>query len=151
MVYGEISKYVGNVPDKNLKHIEDFKILVEDECYFYSETYFGWGNEQEMLRKYTNIAEHQMFYENRKSSNKFRSISYHTREINEKCSLEIVAPLKDFNMTNSEIKDFKISKVEIPDPIVLKPVIFNGQKHYLIVTAWGTESLDELVVNQKFN
>jgi hypothetical protein len=73
------------------------------------------------------------------------------QEFSGKCPLEIVAPLIDFNMTDSEIKDFKISKIEIPDPIVLKPVYFNNQKHYLIVTAWGLEASDEIVVNQKMN
>jgi hypothetical protein len=68
-----------------------------------------------------------------------------------KCPLEIAAPLKDFNMTGAEVNGFKISKIEIPDPIVLKPVIFNNQKHYLIVTAWGLEAADELVVNANHN
>ena len=73
------------------------------------------------------------------------------REINMKLPLEIAAPLKDFNMDEMEVKDFKLSKIEIPDPIVLKPVIFNNQKHYLIVTAWGIEASDELVVNANHN
>jgi len=50
-----------------------------------------------------------------------------------------------------KVKDFKISKIEIPDPVVLKPVYYGGQKHYLIVTAWGLEASDELVVNEKMN
>jgi len=35
--------------------------------------------------------------------------------------------------------------------VVLKPVVYNKQKYYLIVTAWGLEASDELVVNQKMN
>jgi len=50
-----------------------------------------------------------------------------------------------------EIKDFKLSKIEIPDPVVLQPVFFKGKKHYLIVTAWGIEAEDELVKNSNHN
>ena len=50
-----------------------------------------------------------------------------------------------------ELKNFKLSKIEIPDPVVLKPVFFKGMKHYLIVTAWGLEASDELVANQNHN
>ena len=50
-----------------------------------------------------------------------------------------------------ELKDFKLSKIEIPDPVVLQPVMFNKTKYYLIVTAWGDEASDELVVNQNHN
>ena len=75
------------------------------------------------------------------------------RELNMKCPLEIAAPLEDFNMKGAELKDFKISNIpiKIPDPVVLKPVIFNNNKYYLIVTAWGKEASDEIVVNSKFN
>lgn len=65
--------------------------------------------------------------------------------------LEIAAPRKDFNMTDMEVRDFKIQKIEIPDPVVLCPVLHKGTKHYLIVTAWGPEASDDLVVNQKMN
>lgn len=84
-------------------------------------------------------------------ANLIQGYSHGMRIINMKCPLEIAAPLKDFNMTGAEVKGFKISKIEIPDPIVLKPVIFNNQKHYLIVTAWGLEAADELIVNQNHN
>jgi len=35
----------------------------------------------------------------------------------------------------------------LADPVVLQPV----KGGYLIITAWGDEASDELVVNQKFN
>ena len=76
---------------------------------------------------------------------------HRVRVINMKLPLEIAAPLKDFNMDEMEVKDFKLSKIEIPDPVVLKPVLFNGKKHYLIVTAWGIEASYSLVVNERFN
>lgn len=146
LVYGEIDRYIGVVPDKNLKHIEDFKISEEDDCYTYKKSsLYMYRNDfsgkryvkKEIMDKFTNNID-------LKDNNGY----YHNFEKN---LLEIVAPSKDFNMENMEIKNFKLSKVEIPDPVVLKPVIFNNTKHYLIVTAWGLESNDELVINQKFN
>jgi hypothetical protein len=67
------------------------------------------------------------------------------------CPLEIAAPASDFDTTGMELKNFKLSPIEFPDPIVLQPVFFEGSKHYLIVTAWGLEASDEMVVNEKMN
>lgn len=162
LVYGEISKYIGTVPDKNLKHIEDFKVAEEDECCVERLTYFPpWGNstlseiyKSTKERKEKQEAERLAIlnsdnpYQMRALLSGWRSDSMKTDEI---CPLEIAAPLKDFNMTDSEVKDFKISKIQVPDPVVLKPVVYNKRKYYLIVTAWGLEASDELVVNQKMN
>ena len=136
------------------------RVLEDDECFVYEELHssrFGGIENGEIsirkeyktsksFKKEQGLKNNPDWYRQAMS---MRRMGY--REINMKCPLEIAAPLKDFNMTNAEVKGFKISKIEIPDPIVLKPVIFNNQKHYLIVTAWGLEASDELVVNQKFN
>jgi len=150
LVYGEISRYIGTVPDKNLKHIEDFKISKDDECYISTDYYNSFGIGSSILKKeYQTHKEHLKTREQERNS-QIRSMYVHS--VNEKCPLEIVAPLKDFNMDGMELKDSKLSKkIEIPDPVVLKPVIFKGQKHYLIVTAWGIEAADELVVNPNHN
>ena len=63
-------------------------------------------------------------------------------------NLQICAPVKDMDSTGLEVAEgYKLQKKHIPDPVVLQPVK-NG---YLILTAWGDEASDELVVNQKFN
>lgn len=128
LVYGTIDRYIGTVPDKNLKHMEDFKISEDDECYIY----FG------------SLYDDVSFID--KNWYELRGGSYII-----KCSLEIAAPITDFNLESHEVKDFKFSKTPIPDPVVLKPVIFNKQKYYLIVTAWGDEASDELVLNSNHN
>lgn len=157
LVYGAIDRYIGTVPDKNLKHIEDFKVLEDDECFVYEELHYSMFEHGEIsMRKEYKTSEKFKREQELKNNPDF----YHQRmmmhrmnyrEINMKCPLEIAAPLKDFNMQGMEVKGHKISKIEIPDPIVLKPVIFNNQKHYLIVTAWGIEAGDELVVNANHN
>lgn len=162
LVYGAIDRYIGTVPDKNLKHIEDFKVLAEDECHIEEEHMNGgWGTNTLMSKRYKShseyLIEEKMKAEQMKGEGRYHfqalrgSRSMYIREVNMKYPLEIAAPVKDFNMEGMEVKGHKISKVEIPDPVVLKPVIFAGQKHYLIVTAWGIEASDEMVVNQKFN
>lgn len=157
LVYGAIDRYIGTVPDKNLKHIEDFRVLEDDECFVYEElrySMFG-GGERSMRKEYKTSEHFKREQELKNNPDYYRQrMMMHRmdyREINMKCPLEIAAPLKDFNMEGMEAKGHKISKIEIPDPIVLKPVIFNNQKHYLIVTAWGIEAGDELVVNANHN
>lgn len=155
LVYGAIDRYIGTVPDKNLKHIEDFKVLEDDECFIYEQlmrSSFD-GSERSLQKEYKTAKRYKEEQKLKENVDYYRmSMMCHSiREINMKCPLEIAAPLKDFNMEGMEVKGHKISKIEIPDPIVLKPVIFNNQKHYLIVTAWGIESGDELVVNANHN
>jgi len=140
LVYGSVDKYIGEVPDKNLKHIEDFKIDEDDEAWveIVGNYIIGTGTRNIISKK--DIPKEKIHILNESGS--------FTRY--DKESLEIAAPLKDFNMVKSVVKDQKIQN-EVPDPIVLKPVIFNKTKHYLIVTAWGPEASDELVVNHKMN
>lgn len=150
LVYGEINRYIGTVPDKNLKHIEDFRVLEDDECHLHSEWYSDFN-----LGKFGITKNYQTSEEaKRRKEGRMDQLSFmgpYKNVVDMKCPLEIAAPRKDFNMEGMEVKNHKISKIEIPDPIVLKPVIFNNQKHYLIVTAWGLEAGDELVVNANHN
>lgn len=140
LVYGTIDKYIGTVPDKNLNHIEDFKIDENDECYLYQTRYQGDMYTTEYLTK-------KQFEDSLNNS----TYSPYLRKEYSQCPLEIAAPVKDFNLQSHEIKDFKLSQISIPDPVVLKPVIFNSQKYYLIVTAWGEEASDESVLNVNHN
>ena len=61
--------------------------------------------------------------------------------------LHIVAPQKDFNMDSYEMSGFKVVKKSPPDPIVL----FKVAHGFIIVTAWGDEASDPLVMNEKNN
>lgn len=153
LIYGEIGRYIGSVPDKNLKHIEDFKIDQNDECFIYEERMFGFGlREMSMQKNFITFNEHRKrkYTENEHyKRGVLQDRRIHT--INMKLPLEIAAPIKDFEIDKMEVTNFKLSKIEIPDPVVLKPVIFKGQKHYLIVTAWGIEASDELIINEKLN
>lgn len=146
LVYGNVGKYIGTVPDKNLKHIEDFKIKDEDKAYLEVE--------EGMFHYATRFIDQNTYSRqvNPHSYDAMRGVRYRTTSTSyRECPLTIVAPVSDFNMGKSELKDFQVSDVFIPDPIVLAPVFFEGQRHFLVVTAWGEEASDQDVVNQKMN
>ena len=71
----------------------------------------------------------------------------------ENVHLAICAPLKDMNMQGMKLDGVHMVKdVPVPDPVVLMPKNHkNGTVGYLILTAWGDEASDELVVNQNNN
>ena len=150
LVYAPVDRYIGSVPDKNLKHIEDFKIDKDDEC-FVSQTVLS----EPLIgrRSITSLLSFKKYKENIKYEPDYKFVGFtNTFTTYNKCPLEIAAPLKDFNTTGMEVDDYELSKkIEILDPVVLKPVFFKGKKHYLIVTAWGVEASDDLVVNERFN
>jgi len=146
LVYGTVDKYIGTVPNKNLAEIANFKIHDEDKACFRARTYisnnWGWKNEVEItLMSYTMM----------KAITPTKNYDPHYDIEYNECKLEIAAPVSDFNMRDYEVKDFKLSEIHIPDPVVLQPVLFKNTKYYLILSAWGQEATDELVVNQKFN
>lgn len=152
LIYGDVKRYIGTVPDKNLKHMLDFKIQDDDKCYV--ESIYGFGRTRETFISRATFEHYMEPILNKDIDQSLRDIffaDYSTGWSYKLAPLEIAAPLKDFNTQGMEVKDFKLSKIEIPDPVVLQPVFYNNQKHYLIVTAWGQEASDELVVNQKMN
>lgn len=122
LVYGTINKYIGNIPDTNLKDIENFKIDKEDECYSKITI-----SSLKIEEKYID------FHNYNNGKNRYDRIYGYITKL--KTPLEIVAPLKDFELLNYKIKNFKISKREFHNLIVLKPVIFEDNKYYLIITA----------------
>lgn len=145
LVYGGIERYQGDVPSSNLNHIEQFKIKEEDECFVKTSRYV-----------YSMSDDKKNTYMNRDQFDKeksiYRSDLIHHQTANfSKCPLEIAAPKNDFDMEGMEVENFKLKAIEIPDPIVLKPVHFKGSKHYLIVTAWGDEASDSEVGNERMN
>jgi hypothetical protein len=149
LVYGQVSNYIGTVPDKNIKQMQEFKINKDDECYFKVDyRRDSWNNETKIMsERFMNLDSYKKYKEN--MYNAIMSISSRGWTDTGKCPLEIAAPIKDFNTTNMELEDYKLKeKVQIPDPVVLQPIFYEGKKHYLIVTAWGDEASDPLVVNE---
>lgn len=178
MVCGNIKDYKGFVPEKNLQEIENFKgvkpehnkisfdVLTNVELSLAYEEYEKVVNHAIKNRHEFNITVNDRLrpnlgallvdYKNKIGtfgipSNTYPTIySYQSYKTPNSNDLLICAPEKDMDTkgkTKVGFKLFEVFKTEIPDPVVLKPVIGG----YLILTAWGDEASDELVVNQKFN
>ena len=147
LVYSSASNFIGDVPEKNLQEIENFKVGVD-----YLPVLIGyrmWQDEPIELRFYSK-QEVEGFLKKGRKSDWYESYE----EVREQpiSTFEIVAPLSDFNLGDKEIKNFKlVNKPPKEDPIVLQPIFYENQKHYLIVTAWGPEASDPLVMNPKHN
>jgi len=146
LIYGGVDKYKGVVPEKNLKQMEDFKIDQNDQCCLETRTNYHYGGSSEK----TVLNYHNYKIKSRDGAGEPYS-TYHRYDYTI-CPLEIAGPVGDFNTQNMNITDYKLEqKIQIPDPVVLQPVFYRNKKYYLIVTAWGLEASDEIVVNQKMN
>lgn len=69
-----------------------------------------------------------------------------THHFNKK-PFKICASVKDFDTKNMNITDGYKLQQNIPDPVVLQPV----KGGYLVVSKWGLEGKDELLVNETNN
>lgn len=126
LYYGSVRNYIGDVPEKNLIEIENFKVD-DNDMYFIEQSIYG----GQYVRLY----------------NEYKGNWWNL----DREGFVIAAPITDFKLNkNTTITDRKIS-FSVPDPIVLQPVMYKKKTYYLVVTAWGAEASDELVVNQKMN
>lgn len=143
LIYSEVANFIGDVPEKNIQDIENFKVRKED-CLYSSDSYsfvlsFSFNE--------LNDREDHIYDEH---SNSFTLESDERWDVFKSDSLEIVAPPKDFKKDGFRMEGNKLVR-EIKDPVVLQPVFFNRKKHYIIVTAWGIEAQDDLVFNEGMN
>lgn len=159
LVCGDVNRFRGFVPEVNINDIERFKlkdkdIIVQGEC---------WGKRSERythsisLFQYNELLSKKLIRGDGEGNLEMDDNWCHGKEINidseyfdriHKPKLQICAPVKDMDISGLELREgYKLEKKFIPDPIVLQPV--NGG--YLIITAWGDEASDSLVVNENFN
>lgn len=160
LVCGEVSRFKGFVPEKNLSDIEKFKLKHKDNCLITSvgsfdnleirlkgEYYHIYKKDEKDEYNYgyqANFENPTRFYGSDSKAFRVTGISAKSFEVYNN-QLQICAPVKDMDITGLELTEgYKLTKKHIPDPVVLQPVK-NG---YLIITAWGDEASDELVVNQ---
>lgn len=151
LIYGPIDKYLGDVPEKNLKQIEQFKIKEDSHCWM-EKIQYNWTSSSNSNSNISYLDINKAKRREKEYTEYKSSYVSNKRVTFSKCPLEIVAPIKDFDTKGMEVVDHKlIKKIEIPDPVVLCPVIFRDIRYFLIITAWGLEASDEIVVNQNFN
>lgn len=163
LLFGESSKYIGDIPDKNLTEIENFKLREED----FTERVPNYTDMSDLVAQY--ISGTQMYFtpaqertediqglwfaKPRQSGRRQWEMEYdpyaafpkeEEKDVKKKAAaFKIVASVKDFDTTYMTITDgYRLE--HIPDPVVLQPV----DGGYLIVSKWGLEGQDENLVNE---
>lgn len=150
LVLGEISQYKGFVPEKNLREIDEFmkeqrQVIERREP----------GRQAVYHTIHDAATGHTYVAEDRGGL-----VPITVKEairlqlglgVRQSSSLIIIAPLKDMDARGYKLTD-RVFTREIPDPIVCAKVWHsNGTELLCIITAWGDEASDEMVVNQKNN
>lgn len=149
LVLGEVSQYKGFVPQKNIDKIKDFFKEENDLNTVFYKSHSGYHHSFVSKKDYDIAREAE---KNRRSTERdYPTRSYDSVYLSSsRNSLSIAAPLKDMETKGFKLKD-RIFSREVPDPVVLAPVSREGVELYCIVTAWGDEASDEIVVNQQMN
>tara|TARA_R110000822_G_scaffold302649_2_gene426937 strand:+ start:2929 stop:3819 length:891 start_codon:yes stop_codon:yes gene_type:complete len=170
LVFGVVGQFTGFVPEKNIKEIANFKLKEKDATTITvpTRTYSSAKIINITLNNYEvrKVGNYQHIYVKGSSANSnyafqgegggfYGSDSYNLfglrhlgdMRFNLEVGLKICAPVKDMNMDGYSLsKGYKLLK-DIPDPVVLQAV----PGGYLILTAWGDEASDPMVVNETFN
>lgn len=143
LIYGEHSDFMGYIPEKNIEEIESFKV---DDCDLI------WIKSDGSYRSegYPTIFD-PIFLKHLGSDNRNKKGDYFYKDT----SFMIAAPIMDFDTKNMKVENFKLVS-NLPDPVVFKRVVYGKELYYterlyLIVTAWGIEESDPLVLNQNKN
>ena len=118
-----VSDYIAEIPEKNQDEIINFKVRRKDTREP-TEIYSRFWMPSFYFPRFDN-AETYEAYQNEKIEGK---------------EMLIIAPEHKLDTRGKEKDGYKL---KIKDPIVLQPV----DKGYLIITSWGLEASDELVVN----
>lgn len=126
LLCGPSNNYRGDIPEKNLREIESFRLRREDE----NRGLFSFEVPTISINPATGALEVDWsFYRDQQ------------RQFVDNPKFKICAPEKDFNTAGLEKRGFFLAP---KDPIVLCPV----KGGFLIVTKWGLESGDEIVRNE---
>jgi len=146
LVYGPIDKYKGEIPDKNLKEIEDFNV---DERYlviiYNSKLENIHWNINDHMDEF-NPKDQQKLLRGEKIGNP-NSWEYSINSLNEIKTerMTIIAPLNMFKKKGMTISKHELKRKPIKndDPIVIVKI---KKGIYGVMTAWGAEATDSLLL-----
>lgn len=130
LVCGDVNRFKGFVPEKNLRDVEKFKLKETD-------TLFRVGSKN----TYRNDSFNEYGKIDWDGGEQARRWSSRRSLVKEPLGLQICAPIKDMDMTDMTIENgYRMKEVvkHIPDPVVLQPV----KGGYLILTMWADETFD---------
>lgn len=156
LVCGEVGRFKGFVPEKNLKEIENFKLKQNDIIQYIvtggkGTFYINKDDIKPNIIKYLETNEYtyvEFSYGVINVNGGYNKYGAYARVSKHSPELQICAPVKDMDINGLELTEgYKLTKKHIPDPVVLQPV----KGGYLILTAWGDEQYDPLVFNEIVN
>lgn len=145
LLCGPVFDFTGKIPKKNIAEISSFKLRQDDMvkygCNYYnnaqSQSAYSGSNMSISLKK-TNIYGYMNAWYVFNHTPEDQKIAYENRP------MKICAPHTDFELHGKQVREgFMI----VDDPIVLQEV----EGGYLVVSKWGLEAADELLVNGKVN
>ena len=149
LVFGKAEWYIGDIPEKNVLEMENFKLREEDyeknynSWYSYKDRYFQHeGSEKNDRASYYGYPKWREVFGGQEFVHRPKDEAVHLVRI----PFKICAPRKDF-IKNLDLTDTYNLSLNIPDPVVLQPVIGG----YLIITKWGLEAEDKYLLNEKMN
>jgi hypothetical protein len=136
------SDFIAEIPLKNQKDIVGFRIKQKDlptniiyELTDWPYLFNGSPSSEEEEKQYRK--------DRGEAQKRFDEISDSEEEVNG-THMKIIATESQIDMRGKKKVGYQIVK---DDPIVLQPV----DGGYLVVTAWGDEASDEMIVNEKMN
>lgn len=142
LVAGELGKFTGHIPTKNLIELEQFRKTVSIyQTWSYGESFYG------ELYFFTKEEAVEYVTKNSKAGwlgnlkNRLSDIEH------QKGHFFIVAPQKD--MLSDKANEWMGGSP--PDPIILWSMKSFANDVYAITTGWGDEAADEIVVNENNN
>jgi hypothetical protein len=140
LLCGEASLYKGDIPLKNLKEIEEFKVSDEDKYYMlYYSTIRAIDVNRVLQDDFTSVESFADLAEKKRREQKIKgTMSYY--EYTMRIPFFICAPKSDMKIEGYKTEGVFLKR-EIPDPIVLHYV----KDGFLIVTKWGIEGDDPIV------
>lgn len=138
LVCGYAYWYKGDVPEKNLKELEQFSLRDEEKSIYKCAPY------SKEHPEYYGYFTPDYIYGGGGRTTFVAVLDTSTKEVTVATPMKICAPISDFNTQYMEVKNGYSLEMNLPDPIVLQPV----KGGYLIVTKWGLEANDESLVNE---
>jgi hypothetical protein len=162
LVCADVSRYTVFVPDKNLKQIEAFSLRFTKHLRKNIAINFKFNYDHNKENFNNNVKKGEIVVVSKYEKGIHYFDGYRVYFANgdyenvrscdtiDNTKLVICAPKKDMNLKGMKgfgFSFFELKKVEVPDPVVLQPVVGG----YIIVTAWGDEASDPIVVNERNN
>jgi hypothetical protein len=138
--------FLGDIPEKNIKDIMGFSVFVDDLPITESSKF-------KLLENYKHLVRGQNDFMG--LSRNFRIPIEHFAEMRIGRFIQIAAIKSLFDeqaFAKSQARILNKPELAAKHQVELDPIVLCETKHgYIIITAWGDEANDELVVNQNHN